>query len=50
MNEKEIWERQVRVDFAKENPERMQARENGAQEAKVVKLNPDQDEELDMAA
>jgi hypothetical protein len=52
MNEKEIWERQVRVDFAKENPERMQARENGAHEAKVVKLNPNQEEEeeLDMAA
>jgi hypothetical protein len=46
MNEKEIWERQVRVDFAKENPERMQARE----EAKVEKMDPDQGEDLDMAA
>ena len=51
MNEKEIRERQVKVDFAKENPERMQARENGSQEAKVVKMNPVQeDDELDMAA
>ena len=33
MNEKEIWERQVRVDFAKENPERMQAREVAKEES-----------------
>lgn len=63
MNEKELWERQVKVDFAKENPERMQARENW-EWAKVVKMNPvredgdnvvkmdsdQEDEELDMAA
>jgi hypothetical protein len=33
MNEKEIWERQVKVDFAKENPERMQAREAAKEES-----------------
>lgn len=33
MNEKEIWERQVKVDFAKENPERMQARRDAEEDA-----------------
>lgn len=32
MNEKEIWERQVKVDFAKENPERMQARRDAEED------------------
>ena len=33
MNEKEIRERQVKVDFAKENPERKQAREAAKEES-----------------
>jgi hypothetical protein len=28
MNEKELWERTVKVDFAKENPDRIQARQD----------------------
>ena len=31
MNEKEIWERQVKVDFAKENPDRIQANREPAE-------------------
>jgi RNA recognition motif-containing protein len=27
MNEKELWERLIRVDFAKENPDRIQNKE-----------------------
>ncbi len=33
MNEKELWERQIRVDFAKENPERMQSTESWEDDA-----------------
>jgi hypothetical protein len=28
MNEKEIWERVVKVDFARENPDRVQHKED----------------------
>lgn len=27
MNDQELWERQIKVDFAKENPEKFQARQ-----------------------
>jgi hypothetical protein len=27
MNETELWEREIKVDFAKENPDRIQARQ-----------------------
>lgn len=32
MNDQELWERMVKVDFAKENPERFQARQEEAGE------------------
>lgn len=32
MNEQEIWERTVKVDFAKENPDRIQARKEDTEE------------------
>ena len=46
MNEKELWERQVKVDFAKENPDRIQQspREN------TVDINSIAEDDLGQAA
>jgi len=32
MNETELWEREIKVDFAKENPEKFQARQEESEE------------------
>lgn len=50
MNDKELSGRVIKVDFAKENPDRIRAREEGG-EGRVVKGNfGAQDDDMSMAA
>ena len=43
MNETELWEREIKVDFAKENPEKLQARKE-AMEAAAAEEESENDE------
>lgn len=49
MNGKELRGRAIRVDFAKENPEKMNRENNGEEGGRVVRMNTE-DDDMAMAA
>ena len=45
MNETELWEREIKVDFAKENPEKLQARKEAMEAEAAAAEDKEEDEE-----
>lgn len=51
MNEKEVKGRAIRVDFARENPEKMNKETEGEGKGKIIKMNlKEEDDDMAMAA